>query len=518
MRSAPAQDAFHVSERVLVLVKGRRETDVTLELLTKDGLSAFECRDVESLCSCVEEGAAAALIAEEALSPSALRELRHVLDRQPAWSDLPIVVFSAPEGRQTRLADNPAAVGNVTFLDRPVRVRTMLASVQGAVASRRRQYEARRAIESRDAFLAMLGHELRNPLSAISLAAGLLQKKAGDAPSREHTVLVRQTAHLARVVDDLLDVARFTHGKIRVHRQKVDLADVARESFELVQPRAAAQGIASALTMPDDGQPLWVDGDRQRLGQALSNLLTNAIKYTARGGSVGVTAHRVDGMCVVEVKDSGVGLDEAMCSRVFEPFTQVDASLDRAQGGLGLGLAIVRSVVELHDGSVEAASEGLGKGSTFVMCLPAFEAASNDVASSAPPSFHAVRSTKRVLFVEDSEDLRALLAEIVRGHEVVCAEDGREGLERILSWRPDIAFVDLGLPGIDGFEVARRCRASGYHGRLVALTGYGQVQDVARAREAGFDEHLVKPVVDADLHRAIDRLDGVSAPPSGPSA
>jgi len=508
---------LHVSERVLVLVKGRRETDVTLDLLAKDGLSAFECRDVEALCTCVEEGAAVALIAEEALSATALRELRHVLDRQPAWSDLPIVVFSAPDGRPARLADNPSAVGNVTFLDRPVRVRTMLASVHGAIASRRRQYEARRAIESRDAFLAMLGHELRNPLSAISLAAGLLHKKAGDTPQREHAVLVRQTAHLARVVDDLLDVARFTHGKIRVQRQKLDLAEVARESFDVIQPRAAAQGVAFALDVARDGQPLWVDGDRQRLGQALSNLLTNAIKYTPRGGSVDVAAHRVDGACVVEVKDSGVGLDEAMCARVFEPFTQVDTSLDRAQGGLGLGLAIVRSVVELHEGTVEAMSEGLGKGSTFVMRLPPFDATPSDGVSSIPPSVHAPGAKKRILFVEDNEDLRALLAEIVRGHEVVCAGDGREGLERILSWRPAIAFVDLGLPGIDGFEVARQCRASGYQGRLVALTGYGQARDVARAREAGFDEHLVKPVVDADLHRTIERLDGVSASPSAPA-
>ena len=516
MSAATSREAAHVSERVLVLVKGRRETDLTIDLLAKEGFSAIACRDIDDLCASIEREAGAVLIAEEVISPTALGMLRQILDRQPAWSDLPVVVFSAPAGMVRNRAGDSAVLGNVTFLDRPVRVRTMLASVHGAIASRRRQYEARRAIESRDAFLAMLGHELRNQLGVISLAAGVLQRKAGDAPQREHTVLVRQTAHLARVIDDLLDVARFTHGKIRVERQKLDLTEVVRESFDVLQPRAASQGVACVFEEPAEKRPLWVNGDRQRLGQALSNLLTNAIKYTPRGGFVRVAADRHGGMCVVEVKDTGVGLDEAMRSRVFEPFTQVDSSLDRAQGGLGLGLAIVRSVVELHDGSIEATSGGLGKGTAFVMRLPAFEAPS-EVDTSAPPSLDAARSKRRVLFVEDSEDLRELLAQTMRGHDVVCAEDGREGLERILSWRPDIAFVDLGLPGIDGFEVARRCRSSGFHGRLVALSGYGQADDIARARAAGFDDHLVKPVVDDDLHRAVDQLDAVSGPRSAPA-
>jgi signal transduction histidine kinase/ActR/RegA family two-component response regulator len=488
-------------ERVLVLVKGRREAQLTIDLLARDNVPAYPCEDMNALCVAIEEGVGVLLLAEELLTASSLRQLRNVLDRQPPWSDLPIVVFSAPGDTRGALAKSAALLGNVTFLDRPVRVRSMLASVHAAMASRRRQYDARRAIESRDAFLAMLGHELRNPLGAISLAASLLQKKAPETKHiREHTILVRQTEHLSRLVDDLLDVARFTHGKIRLKREPHDLVEVVRSAFDALEERAKERGLGYHLRLPDVSP--WVAGDPQRLEQALSNLLTNAIKYTPRGGSVTVTVRCEASTAVIDVTDDGIGLGPETRRSVFAPFAQVDSSLNRADGGLGLGLAIVHAIIQLHGGTVEARSEGLGHGSSFIVRLARLDTrATHEPLPTRKASFTGQR--KRVLLVDDNEDLRDLLAEIVRDHEVTCAEDGPDGLAQVLSWRPDVAFVDIGLPGFDGFELARRARASGFEGRLIALTGYGQASDRERALGAGFDDHLIKPVGDAEIQRAL---------------
>jgi two-component system, sensor histidine kinase len=247
-----------------------------------------------------------------------------------------------------------------------------------------------------------------------------------------------------------------------------------------------------------------VDADRQRLEQAFLNLLTNAIKYTPRGGSVRVTVRQNEDSAVVEVTDSGIGLADGMRSRVFDPFAQVDTALNRAEGGLGLGLAIVRAVVGLHGGTVEALSEGLGRGSSFVVRLPRLDAGATPTPLQAESR---MQTKKRILLVEDSEDIRELFTEIMSGHDVACAEEGPEGLDKILTWGPDVAFVDIGLPGFDGFEVARRARERGFTGRLVALTGYGQAADRRRALQAGFDDHLIKPVLGADIERALQRTE-----------
>ncbi|HEX6273592.1 MAG TPA: hybrid sensor histidine kinase/response regulator, partial [Polyangiaceae bacterium] len=462
------------------------------------------CRDVSELCACLEEGAGAVLGAVELLSDGALRRLREVLRRQPPWSHYPFVLFSSRAAGAA--ADKAVAhLGNVTFLDRPVHVRSMLASVHTAIASRRRQYEARRAIESRDAFLAMLGHELRNPLGAVSLAVHLLGKKVPEATKlREHQVIERQSRHLSRLVDDLLDVARITHGKIVLQREKLNLVDIVRTAFETLEPRAREHRLTYDLRA--DEPLIWIVGDRQRLEQVFSNLLTNAIKYTPRGGSVNVSVHAERGEAFVRVRDSGVGIAAEMIGRVFDPFAQVDASLDRAQGGLGLGLALVRSVVTMHGGEVEAASDGLGSGSTFTVRL----ARSNEEPVDVSRATEAVVSAtqRSVVIVEDNADIRELLAEILRqaGHDVTCAGDGPSGLERVLTLDPDLAFIDLGLPGFDGFELAHRLKTLGSRAHLVALTGYGQVDDRRRAIDAGFDQHLVKPVTDEDLAAALARV------------
>jgi signal transduction histidine kinase len=482
-----------------------REAELTATLLEQSGVGCVLCRDVVELCDRIDAGAAAAIVAEEMLNEAAAERLRALLARQPPWSDFPLVVFGTLPNGDGKRAQGIARLGNVTFLDRPVRVRSMLASVHAAVRSRQRQYQARQAIESRDAFLAMLGHELRNPLGAIAFAISLLGKRTSvEAGTKERAIIERQSRHLSRMVDDLLDVARVTHGKVALQRAKLDLVEVARGAFDASEARAREQSLS--YDFASDEPTILIDGDRQRLEQVFTNLLTNAIKYTPRGGAIKLRIEtEADDMVRVVVTDSGIGLPAQMRDRVFEPFTQVDGSLDRAQGGLGLGLALVRSIVQLHGGSVEAHSEGLGRGSSFVVRLRR----RFDESPSAPRASEVSASVarRRVLVVDDNEDIRELFTELLRqaGHEVACADDGPKGLEAVLSLSPDIAFVDVGLPGFDGLELARRVRAAGARVYLIALTGYGQAEDKQRTAAAGFDDHLVKPALDADIERAIRR-------------
>jgi signal transduction histidine kinase len=343
-----------------VYVKGRRDAELTQALLARDGIESDVCSDIEDVCARIEGGAVAALIAEEILTPEAIARLARELERQPPWSDFPIVVFSALGNTAVRgFADAARVLGNVTFLERPVQVRSMLAALHVAVRSRRRQYEARRAIESRDAFLAMLGHELRNPLGAIRLAIAALERKTDEhARPMELRVLARQSSHLARLVDELLDVARVTHGKVVLRRARLDLVEVVRRAFETLEGRAVEHGLGYELDV--EPREVWVNGDPQRLEQVFSNLLTNAIKYTPAGGRVRALV-RVEGAeAVVSVADTGIGIASEMLGRVFEVFTQIEPSPDRSQGGMGLGLALVERIVALHGGVVEAESAGLG--------------------------------------------------------------------------------------------------------------------------------------------------------------
>lgn len=486
-----------------MLVKGARDGALTADLLRDAGVTASICSSARELCARMEEGAAAALLAEEVLGEGVLEALAEAMSRQPAWSDFPIVVFSSGRASDGSVAreEDVRVLGNVTFLDRPVRTRSMLAAVRSAIRSRRRQYEARRAIDSRDRFLAMLGHELRNPLASIRLAADMLKRKAPE-PVRELAIVDRQAAHLTRLVNDLLDVARVTHGKLVLRMGELDLVEVVRHAFDAQEPRARERGLAYELKAPSE--VLGVHGDRQRLEQVLANLLTNAIKYTPDGGAVMVTVRAEDGWAVAEVADTGIGIPAEMLGRVFDAFAQADRALDRSEGGIGLGLAVVRNLVQLHGGAVHASSEGPGRGSSFVVRLPEIQVRPG-AENPSSPRLEPRPPSKRVVVVEDSADIRQLLVDMLAGdgHEVWYAEDGPHGLQEILRLAPEIAFVDVGLPGFDGFELARRVRAAGSCARLVAVTAYGQPQDRRNAFEAGFDDHLTKPVDGSDLQRAV---------------
>jgi signal transduction histidine kinase/DNA-binding response OmpR family regulator len=381
-----------------------------------------------------------------------------------------------------------------------------LASRAGIALDNARLYkDVERADRQKNEFLSMLAHELRNPLAPIRNAAEVLRLSGPDQPqvrwARE--VIDRQLSHLVRLVDDLLDVSRITRGKIQLKPEPVDLAAVVGHAVEASRPAIEQAKHRLEVALPPE--PIWVTGDAARLTQVLTNLLNNAAKYTDPGGRVALVLAREGGEAVVRVWDTGVGIPADMLSAVFDLFTQVDRSLDRSQGGLGVGLTLVKRLVEMHGGSVAAHSDGPGKGSEFVIRLPALAAEAPAAGANGRPPAAAGRL--RVLLVDDNVDGAESLAALLRlaGHEVWLAHDGPGALEAAASFRPDAAVLDIGLPGMDGYEIARRLRADPDTAPavLVAVTGYGRDRDRERSREAGFDYHLVKPVDLAELHRAL---------------
>jgi signal transduction histidine kinase len=378
----------------------------------------------------------------------------------------------------------------------------------------RQQAEALKEADLRkDEFLAMLAHELRNPLAPVRNAVEILRYSGTSAALVEKAseIISRQVAHMARLVDDLLDMARIARGKVALHIDRCDLAKIVRQTAEDYRPMLSAVGVSLSVEIPD--RPLPLSGDPVRLAQMVGNLLHNASKFTPRGGSVEVrvAADPADGSARVAVRDNGDGLEPAVLSRLFEPFSQADQELDRHKGGLGLGLALVRGLVELHGGTVTAESAGPGHGSTFTLRLPLLKADSGATEPTPPSVPGPSTGGLRILVVEDNQDsaesLRLLLS--LLGHEVAVAFDGRTGLATARALHPEVVVSDLGLPGeTDGYALARALRADPaltpvY---LIALSGYGHDEDRRRAKEAGFDRHLVKPVDPAYLEGALAAL------------
>jgi signal transduction histidine kinase len=370
-----------------------------------------------------------------------------------------------------------------------------------------REIEERKSMErqnhAKDEFLAMLGHELRNPLSAISSAASLigLPGVSADGVQRAKKIIQRQSQHLGRIVDDLLDLSRAMSGKILLNRAPLDLAALVSQTLETYR----ATGRSADYDLVLDLDAGWIDGDSTRLEQISSNLLDNALKYTPTGGRVEVRTWTENDDVVLSVRDNGVGIPAELLPHVFDVFVQGSSTLDRSQGGLGIGLSLVRRLAELHGGSVAAESAGPDRGSTFTLRLPRIE---HPVAAAPAPAPIAEHGKPRVLLIEDNDDGREMMTMMLGGYgyDVTAAADGLLGLSAAQDYQPDLALVDIGLPGIDGYEVARRLRADPATRdiRLIALTGYGLAEDLRRVMEAGFDRHLVKPVDIDQLMAAID--------------
>jgi len=379
-----------------------------------------------------------------------------------------------------------------------------IASISKDIAVQKKaEAEALEASKRRDHFLAMLSHELRNPLGAMLNATRLMSRTRDDeqALRKAAKVVERQSKQMARLLDDLLDVARVTQGRIHIRTAVVDLRQVVQEAVDVVQPQFDASQQALNLELPD--QPIFVEGDSSRLLQVHENLLDNAAKYTAPGGKVHVSLRDEDGQAVLRVRDNGVGIAPEMQDRIFELFVQGPDATPGVDSGMGIGLTMVQNIVQLHGGTVDVHSEGPGQGSEFEIRLPVTDQLPAPAAEEPPVG----DAQLKVLIVEDNDDSRELLTALLKldGYDVTSAPDGLRGFESIVAERPDVALVDVGLPGIDGYEVARRVRAAlpDRPIKLVALTGYGRSVDREAVFKAGFNEHLVKPVEPAELARVL---------------
>jgi two-component system CheB/CheR fusion protein len=652
--NAPVTEALE--GRFLILAPVGRDAPMIRDALDHAGLSSHICTDAEAMCAAVHQGAAGVLIVEEALAGQGLPRLASLVDSQPAWSDLPILLLTAPGADSTLARSAMQTLGNVTLLERPVRVAALVSAVRSARRARERQYQIRSQIAERDRiadalrrserlyraigesidygvwvcdadgrntyaseaflrlvgitqeqcsefgwagilhpddrtrtlnawkacvreggtwdiehrvmgvdgryhavlargiavrdehgavvcwaginldiarlkqaeaslreadrrkdeFLATLAHELRNPLAPIRNAVEVLRRIAGGDPKLQwcRDVIDRQVRQMGRLVDDLLDVSRITLGKIELRRERITLADVVRAAVETVQPAIDAGAHVLSVRLP--GEPILLDADPVRMSQALSNLLSNAAKYTSKTGHLGLHAERSpEGGLTIRVTDDGIGIDPLALPHVFGLFSQSAAGRGFAQGGLGIGLSLVRSFVEMHGGRVEARSEGPGKGSEFIVRLPGAMVAAllAQLSGPAAPAAAGAAQNRRVLVVEDSGDGAEALRQMLEcaGHDVRVGRDGLEAVELAEQFRPQVILMDLGLPRVDGYEATRRIRQRAWaKGVLVvAMTGWGQEDARRRSIDAGCDRHLVKPVDPAALLAVIgqERLD-----------
>lgn len=545
--SACPKDA-KLGERVLVLAPVGRDAPLLCQVLERTGLEYVACGDMAELTRHLRDGAGVVLLTEEALAPAALSDLLCVVSTEPPWSDLPLVLLAnreplAPDSAQAIAALRSA--GNLTVLERPMCGLTLTTAVHAALRARRRQYEVRDLVEreqearqeaemawgaaeaasqAKDEFLAIVSHELRTPLSAILLWIRLLGRRRLDEQetARALHAIERSAEAQSQLIEDLLDVSRMTSGKLHLNLQEANLEPLIRAAVDVIRPAADAKHIEiEAALEPHAGV---VQADPGRIQQVVCNLLNNAVKFTPPGGRVSIGLGRDDGHVRIEVADTGKGISRQFLPRVFERFQQADPA-QRRQGGLGLGLTISRQLVELHCGTIRAASPGEGLGAVFTVELPlapAARAAAESVdadrprgsdPASARPSLVGVR----VLLVEDDTDTREAMVYTLAqyGIEVTNVESAEAALDLLSeaapSSRPHVLLSDLGMPGMDGYELLHRIRAmEGARGEpalpAAMITAYAREGDHRRALEAGFAAHIPKPVEPDQLIRVIAAL------------
>jgi CheY-like chemotaxis protein/nitrogen-specific signal transduction histidine kinase len=402
------------------------------------------------------------------------------------------------------------ATGNVIYDDdgKPIR----MVGINIDVTERKNiEIALRDADRRKDEFLAMLAHELRNPLAPIRNAVQILKTSGANQAHLKtaRDIVERQVMHMTRLIDDLVDVARLTQGKITLKKEKVDLATVVSDAVDLAHPIISELGHHLTVELPPQSVLLYVDG--VRLSQALGNLLTNAAKYTRPGGAIELTGTNSGDEILITVRDNGIGIAPDMLAHVFDLFTQSERTLDRAQGGLGIGLALVKRLIEMHGGQVEAYSAGIGQGSEFVLRLPhARDSRAELVSTKKAVAVSAAKKSHRILVVDDNEDSAEVTAILLRleGHEVTVAHSGPAAIEQIPAALPDILLLDIGLPEMDGYELARHLRnmPETRNAIFIALTGYGRPDDRQNSKSAGYDHHLVKPIEPEELLALIATL------------
>lgn len=529
------------AHRILIVAPVGRDAPAIVELLQSHGHLARVCSGLRDAAVQVENGAGVLLLTEESLEREQVAALLPRLDRQPAWSELPVIILTtAGERSAERLERIAAAAGGVTLLERPLGAGTLLRSIEVALRSRRRQYQVRdllaaqQARESalrdseerlrlavaalrdadrrKDAFLATLSHELRNPLAPIRNAAEVLASPRLTPMQLRWTqnVIQRQAAHMASLLDDLLELTRITQGKLQLRKQACSIQSIVEAAVETARPLLEKKRHELRIRVPDEIPPFIADPIR--LAQALSNLLTNAAKYTDAGGWIELSV-RLDERLTIAVQDNGIGIPAEQLESLFTMFSQIPSAIGRSEGGLGVGLALVKGLAELHGGTVEARSDGAGKGSRFFITLP-FEAGPRSESPVEERPAVIPSGKLRVLVADDNRDAADTLSMLLSmdGYEVRTVYGGRAAVAAAETFRPDLALLDIGMPEVDGYMAAKGIRQQrfGVDIYLVALTGWGQQDDKRRALEAGFATHVTKPV-DPKLLRDLLRSAVTSA-------
>jgi signal transduction histidine kinase/CheY-like chemotaxis protein len=507
-----------VNERsfvVCIVSPNSVDLELAASFLAENGIEAFGVPDLPTAAARLDESFGCLLLVEEALLNEHIPTLRDALARMPSWCDLPLLVVSRDVGVfGTLTASAFPNSGNVTLLERPLHPHSLVSAVHMALRAMGRQRQLAQLIEQRerdlklrDEFLAMLAHELRNPLAPMRNSIYLMRATQQDPLAlRNIDILDRQVKHVVRMVDDLMDVARLERGKVVLQRTPVDLNAIVAAVVESCMPMVQERGHRISLNLAPNS--LLANADEVRIEQIITNLITNAVKFTRQPDEIRVETSALDGYATIRVTDRGIGFDPAAAESLFDPFLPAHPTLERTAGGLGLGLTIVKRLAELHGGSVHARSEGPGRGATFEFRMPlapgAAATAPHKVSTPALPPHR-----QRVVVVEDNPDIRETFHMLLTmwGHEVFLAEDGPSGLDCVLRTKPDVALIDVGLPEMNGYDVARAIRREipATKTRLVAVTGYGQSPDRELAFKAGFDMHLLKPVAPETLEALLAR-------------
>lgn len=497
-----------LEERVLLLVKTSRDVAETLSLIHSVGVEGVTCGDLAELCDQIEQGAAAIIMIEAPEIWDDNSRFLSILHEQPTWSSIPAIIITNEPRSEDLLPENLPL--GVTLIERPIRKGVLMSLTRSALLARRNQYQVRDLLNERQSlvdmlrdeatlkndFLATLAHELRNPLAPIRTGLQVLRLSTSKEDSlRTLEMMERQVRHMVHLIDDLLDIARISRGRLNLRKEHVSLNTVVDNAIEASKPLIEACHHKLTTTLPQ--QTVTLDADPTRIAQVIGNLLTNAAKYTPDGGAIALRAQCADGSVRIEIQDTGIGLSPDALTKIFDMFSQVDPLLGRSQGGLGIGLTLARRLTEMHNGTVEATSPGLGRGSTFVVTLPYVSTAP----SHAPPpgEFHTPnRISHRILIVDDKVDIAESLEDLLQllGQETFTAFNGTDALKAVKEFHPELIFLDIGMPGMTGYEVARQLRVQQLspRPRLIAVTGWGAEHDIALAQEAGFDQHLTKPV------------------------
>ena len=507
--------------RILLCTVTARDAIVAVAVLKRSGMQAFACSSVDALLEEMDHGVGAVLVSEEFLRGEHREGLTQWLQSQPAWSDVPVLVSARPGINALALGQAFELLSNVTILERPMRIASLVSAARSALRARERQFQLRSHLATlhemdrrKNEFLATLAHELRNPMAPLTTTLAILRLKAplpaGSKPY--YDMMERQVKHMAKLVDDLMEVSRITRGKIELKRQRIFISSVIGDAIEVSRP--GIEALHHTLVVDPIDPLLAIDADPVRLTQVFSNILNNAARYTLNEGRIHLKVEDNGNTLIVSISDTGLGIEPDNLSGIFDMFFQVSGTNRVAQGGLGIGLTLVKSLVDLHGGNVRATSAGLGHGSEFQVTLPLAKKVVIPAQHTETELISPVKSSETfkglsILVVDDNQDAAESLGDLLlmHGAGVRVAHSGAGGLAHSRVSMPQVAILDIGMPGMDGYELARRLVEETDQPKpfLIALTGWGQVEDRARIVAAGFKVHLVKPLNFAELVKALSQ-------------